>query len=263
MIFTALLLGIIEGMTEFLPVSSTGHLILFGQLLGFDSPAGKTFEIVIQLGAICAICCLYRKKLAAVATGMARGNRADWRFTAGLLVALMPALIIGMAFHGFIRDVLFNPVNVSVMLIAGGVIILIVERFPRVPRVVAMEEISLPLCLKIGLCQCLALMPGTSRSGATIIGAMLLGVERKAATEFSFFLAIPTMLAATIFSLAMHWHEMSVDDLGLIAVGFAAAFASALVVVRALVAYIATHGFAPFGWYRIALGLVMLMLIPA
>ncbi len=261
MLFIALLLGLIEGMTEFLPVSSTGHLILFGDILGFEGPPGKTFEISIQLGAILAICWLYRGKLAATTVGLVRREAKDWRFAMGILLAFLPAMLFGALFHKFIKENLFNPHSVSIALIIGGVIILLVERYRPKPRYHAIEEFSLALCLKIGLCQCLALIPGTSRSGATIIGSLLLGADRKAATEFSFFLAIPTMFAATIFGIYDNWELLSFDNLQLIAVGFIAAFISALIVVRWVVAYISKHGFTPFAIYRIILGSVMLYLL--
>lgn len=261
MLYIALLLGLIEGMTEFLPVSSTGHLILFGDILGFKGPPGKTFEIVIQLGAILAICWLYRGKLASTTVGLVRREAKDWRFTIGILLAFLPAMVAGALFHEFIKAKLFNPFSVSIALIVGGIVILLVERLRPTHRYHTIEEFSLPLCFKIGLCQCLALIPGTSRSGATIMGALLLGADRKAATEFSFFLAIPTMFAATIFGIYDNWELLSFDNLQLIAVGFIAAFISALLVVRLVVAYITKHGFAPFAIYRIILGSVMLYLL--
>lgn len=261
MLHIALLLGIIEGLTEFLPVSSTGHLILFGELLGFEGPKGKTFEIVIQLGAILAICWLYRRRLAAMLCGAVRGHPADRHLISGLLLAVLPAMVVGGLFHRFIKEVLFNPEVVSVMLIVGGIIILFVERMKITPRYEKMDELPLSMCLKIGLCQCLALIPGTSRSGATIIGALLFGAQRRVAAEFSFFLAIPTMFAATVFSLAEHWHELSFNDAELIATGFIAAFISALLVVRVFMAYLARFGFTPFAWYRIVLGLLMLSIV--
>lgn len=263
MVYIALLLGMIEGMTEFLPVSSTGHLIIFGELLGFQGPDGKAFEIMIQLGAILAICWLYRKKLSDMMRGVIKGNAADRRFALGIMLALLPAMIMGGLFHRFIKDVLFNPFIVSIALIVGGIVILLVERRPVRPRYHALEQLPLSLCFKIGLCQCLALIPGTSRSGATIIGALIWGAERKVAAEFSFFLAIPTMFAATLFNLYESRHTLNFDDAELIAAGFAAAFISALLVVRLFMAFISRHGFAPFAYYRIALGLFMLYVFQA
>ncbi len=261
MLYIALLLGLIEGFTEFLPVSSTGHLILFGDMLGFQGPPGKTFEISIQLGAILAICWLYRSKLAATASGLIRRDPKDWRFTIGILLAFLPAMVLGALFHEFIKEKLFNPFSVSIALIIGGFVILLVERFKPKARYHSIEEFSPALCLKIGLCQCLAMIPGTSRSGATIIGALLLGADRKAAAEFSFFLAIPTMFAATAFDLYKNREFLSFDNMELIAVGFITAFISALIVVRWLVAYVSKHGFTPFAIYRIILGSVMLYLL--
>lgn len=258
MLQLAILLGIIEGMTEFLPVSSTGHLILLVDLLKFEGPKGKTFEIVIQLGAILAICWLFRQKIFSTAKGVISAEKKDLRFAGGILMAFLPAMFAGLAFHNFIKEKLFNPFNVSIALIVGGIVILLVERFKPRPVYKDLEELSLPLCLKIGIFQCLALVPGTSRSGATILGALLLGVDRKTAAEFSFFLAIPTMLAATVFEIYSNWAELSGDGIQLIAAGFIAAFISALFVVRWAMGYIERHGFTPFAWYRIILGCVML-----
>lgn len=259
MFLTALFLGVLEGMTEFIPVSSTGHLILFGHLLGFESEKAKTFEIVIQLGAIFAVCWLYRQKLWGTTIGMVRGHSKDWHFFWCILAGILPAMVAGLLFHEYITSVLFNPLNVAIMLIIGGIVILLIERLNITPRIAQMNELSILLCLKIGLCQSLALIPGTSRSGATIMGGVLLGVERKVATEFSFFLAIPTMFAATFFNLYVQWHALNFEDLQLIMVGFIAAFFSALLVVKAVVHYIGRHGFSPFGWYRIMFGTVMLI----
>jgi undecaprenyl-diphosphatase len=261
MLFIAILLGLIEGMTEFIPVSSTGHLILLGDVLQFQGPPGKVFEIVIQMGAIMAICCLYHRRLLSVGKGLVQRNTQDWRFAAGIAAAFLPAMILGALLHGYIKTVLFNPASVSWALIIGGFAILIIERYKPSPRYQTLESFSLPLCLKIGCLQCLALIPGTSRSGATIMGSLLLGADRKAATEFSFFLAIPTMVAATVFDLYKNWDILTCDSLQLIGLGFTVAFLSALVVVRGVIAYVTRHGFAPFAWYRIALGSLMLYLL--
>jgi len=257
----ALLLGIIEGLTEFLPVSSTGHLIIFSDLLGFEGPNSKTFEIVIQLGAILAICWLYRAKLWSTARGMLQQNTSDVHFAANILVAFLPAMLLGGLLHGFIKTVLFNPTIVAAALLGGGVAILLAERYKPAPSYHALGTLSLPVCLKIGVCQCLALIPGTSRSGATIIGALLLGVDRKTAAEFSFFLAIPTMFAATVYDLYKSRHELSFDGWQLVAIGFVSAFVAAMLVVKVLMRYIERHGFTPFAWYRIALGAGMLLLL--
>ncbi|MDX2028378.1 MAG: undecaprenyl-diphosphate phosphatase [Alphaproteobacteria bacterium] len=261
MFLIALLLGIIEGMTEFIPVSSTGHLILFGDILGFEGPPGKVFEIVIQLGAICAVCWLYRQKIFQTAAGVFKGKKTDMRFSLGIAAAFLPAMVLGALLHQTIKTVLFTPHNVSIALIVGGIAILLVERFKPRAKHHAMDKFSLPLCFKIGLCQCLALIPGTSRSGATIMGAMLLGVDRKAATEFSFFLAIPTLLAAVLFDIYKNWSTITLDGAQLIVVGFLAAFISAMLVVKAVIAYVARHGFTPFALYRITLGVLMLYLL--
>ncbi len=260
----ALLLGLVEGLTEFIPVSSTGHLILVGDLLGFEGPPGKVFEIVIQLGAILAVCWAYREKLAHTAAGVF-DDPASFRFARNILAGFVPALVIGALAHGFIKRVLFSPWVVSVMLIVGGLAILAIERWlagrPDHPRHHAAEDFSLGLSFKIGLAQTVAMIPGVSRSGATIMGALVLGADRRAATEFSFFLAVPTMLAATVYDLYKNWTALSLDSGLVIAVGFVAAFLAALVVVRQLIAFVSRHGFAPFAWYRIAVGAVMLGLL--
>lgn len=252
----SILLGILEGLTEFIPVSSTGHLILAVDLMGFKGPPGKVFEIAIQLGAILAVCWAYRKKLTKVMLTL--NQKESQRFTANILIAFLPAMIIGVMAHGFIKSVLFSPWVVSCSLIIGGIIILLVERKHITPKTFAPESFTPLLALKIGLCQTVAMIPGVSRSGATIIGALLLEVERRAATEFSFFLAIPTMLAATVYDIYKNYDLLTADSFALIAAGFISAFLAALLVVRTVLAFISTHGFKPFGWYRIAVGIVML-----
>lgn len=254
----AVLLGIVEGLTEFLPVSSTGHLILLGEMLGFQGPPGKTFEIVIQLGAILAMIVVYWRRLLDAALGMGHDPRAR-AFVRNILIGFLPAMMIGAVAYKAIRALLHSPMVVAVALIAGGVVILVLERLNKKARVFAIEDFPLSLSLKIGFFQCLAMVPGVSRSGATIMGALMVGVERRAAAEFSFFLAIPTMLGATVFSLYKNWAELSFDNGALIAAGFAAAFLAALVVVRAAIAFIGRHGFAPFAWYRIGFGGLMLV----
>ena len=256
----ALLLGLLEGLTEFIPVSSTGHLILAIDLLGLAMPPGKVFEVVIQLGAILAICWLYRRTLfgALWAAPYDAGKR---QFLVGLIVAFIPSAIVGVTLHGFIKSVLFNPLVVAIMLVVGGIIILLVERYKPQPKVAQVEDLGWKLALKIGLCQAVSVIPGTSRSGATIMGALLLGVERKAAAEFSFFLAIPTMLSAATYDLYKNAHLIQTDGAAVIAVGFLAAFVAAMVVVRAVVGFVSRHGFVPFAWYRIVLGSVMLALL--
>ncbi len=253
--FTALLLGLIEGLTEFLPVSSTGHLILAGDLLGFKGPADKTFEIVIQLGAILAVCVVYWRKLRDAALGLP-SDAASRAFVRNVLLAFLPAAVIGAAAYKYIKALLESPMTVAVALVAGGVAILVIERIVKKPRVDTIEGMTAGLALQIGLCQVLAMVPGVSRAGATIMGSMLLGVDRRTAAEFSFFLAIPTMVGATALSLYKARHDLSFDGATLIAGGFVMAFLSALVVVRSFIGFIGRHGFAPFAWYRIVVGLV-------
>jgi len=255
-----LLLGLVEGLTEFIPVSSTGHLILLGDLLGFEGPPGKVFEIAIQLGAILAVCVVYWQRLYDTLRGLGRDERAN-RFTVNLLFAFLPAMVIGFFAHGFIKSVLFNPWIVSVALILGGLIILAVERFAGEGEIESVDDFRFSLSLKIGFIQCLAMIPGVSRSGATIIGARLLGVRRAAAAEFSFFLAVPTMAAATAYDLMKNWQSLSLKDGGVIGLGFLVAFISALLVVRSVIAFINAYGFAPFAYYRIFLGATMLVLL--
>lgn len=256
----AIFLGVVEGLTEFLPVSSTGHLILLVDLLKFHAPKGKVFEITIQLGAILAVCWLYRAKLWRVATTLHR-EKSSQRFTLNLLAAFLPAAVVGVAAHGLIKEHLFSPFVVSVMLIIGGIAILLIEKFRPAPQIHTVEEISWKLALKIGLFQCLAMIPGTSRSGATIMGSLLLGLDRKAAAEFSFFLAIPTMFAATFYDLFKNRHDLALDNIIVIAAGFIAAFITALAVVKAAIALIGKHGFTPFAYYRIGLGILMLLVL--
>ena len=257
-LLSALLMGVVEGLTEFLPISSTGHLILLGELIGFQGPPGKVFEIAIQLGAILAVVITYWGDLWRIARGMWRPETLE-RFTAvNLLLGFLPALVIGAVLHGPITRLLFNPWVVAVALVVGGVAIILIERARPEPSIHSVPEIGPIAALLIGFGQVLAMVPGTSRSGATIIAALLLGVERRAAAEFSFLLAIPTMLAATVFSLWKARAELDLSGLGQIGVGFAAAFLVALVVVRVVLASISRIGFAPFGWYRIALGGIIL-----
>jgi undecaprenyl-diphosphatase len=262
-LLTAALLGILEGLTEFLPVSSTGHLILAVDLLGFQGPPGHVFEIVIQFGAILAVIWLYFAKLWGVARGALAGRRQDWAFIRNILLAFLPAAIIGFFARDFIKDVLFNPLIVSIALILGGVAILLIEKYKPAPTIPITEAMGWRRALLIGLCQCLAMIPGVSRSGATIMGALLVGMERRAAAEFSFFLAIPTMLGAASYDLYKSRTLLSGDDFALIATGFAAAFIAALLVVRWAVGFISRHGFTPFAYYRIVLGSLMLWMFLA
>ena len=259
--FDAFLMGLVEGLTEFLPISSTGHLILLGELIGFQGPPGKVFEISIQLGAILAVIVIFWRKLLDVALGMWKPRTPQRYFAMNIALAFLPAMVIGATLHGTITSLLFNPWVVCFALIIGGVVIIVIERTIRVPTIRSIPEIGPLAAVLIGFGQALAMIPGTSRSGATIITALLCGVDRKTAAEFSFSLAIPTMLAATAYSLLKARNELSFDGLSLIAVGFVTAFLVALVTVRAVMAVIGRIGFTPFGWYRIAVGLVMLAVL--
>jgi undecaprenyl-diphosphatase len=251
------LLGIVEGLTEFLPISSTGHLILASDWLEFNRADAKTFEVVIQLGAILSVCWHFRRRLGGVVQGLGRDDDSR-RFVLNLLLAFLPAAVVGGLLHGFIKQVLFSPLVVAIALIVGGIAILLVERLAPAPRVHHIEGISPGLALKIGLAQTLALIPGVSRSGATIMGGMACGLSRQAATEFSFFLAIPVMFAATAYDLAKNWQHLSEESIGVFALGFAAAFLSALAAIRFLLRFVSTHDFRPFAWYRIGFGLLVL-----
>jgi undecaprenyl-diphosphatase len=250
---TAILLGFLEGMTEFIPVSSTGHLLLAGHFLGFEN-AGKTFEVVIQLGAILALLSVYAGKLWRLFATAHRDPEA-FRFIVAVALAFLPAVVIGVLAHGFIKNVLFEtPMLIAVMLILGGAVLLWVDR--RVVAPTHGDALALPLgvAFKIGLFQCLAMVPGVSRSGATIVGGLLLGASRKAAAEFSFFLSMPTMIAAVAFDLFKNRQSLDFDAIYVIAVGFAAAFVSALLVVRWLLGFVSRRGYALFGWWRIIVG---------
>jgi len=257
LLLKALLLGVIEGLTEFLPISSTGHLILASAWLEFNRPEAKTFEVVIQLGAILSVCWHFRDRLSTVALTLTR-EASSRRFAVRLLVAFLPAAVLGLLLHGFIKQVLFSPLIVAWALLIGGVVILMIERWAPPPRVQTIDEISFGDALKIGFAQSLALIPGVSRSGATIMGAMLLGVSRSCATEFSFFLAIPVMFAATVFDVYKSWHELSLGALPMFAVGFVFAFLSALLTIRFLLRFVASNSFVPFAWYRIGFGALLL-----
>lgn len=257
----AALLGLLEGLTEFLPVSSTGHLILAIELFQLHTPPGKVFEIVIQLGAILAICCLYYQKLFVTARGYVIGDAPDRRLVHAIIIAFLPAAVVGVFAHSFIKDVLFSAEVVGAMLMIGGLIILIVERIKPAPKAHSLNEITLSTALKIGLCQMIAMIPGTSRSGATMMGALMFGVERKTAAEFSFFLAIPTMYGATVYDLYKNWAALDAAAFEMIAVGFVAAFISAMLVVRWFIAFIGKRGFAPFAYYRIVIGAMILLFL--
>lgn len=261
-----IILGIVEGLTEFLPISSTGHLILTGSLLNFTGEKMKVFEIVIQAGAIFAVCWEYRAKIASVVGGLGTDPKAR-KFALNLIVAFLPAALLGLLFSKKIKAVLFAPVPVALAFIIGGIIILLVERKhagtdthdSSHARIQTVDDMSLLDALKIGLAQAFALIPGTSRSGATIIGGMLFGLSRKAATEFSFFLAIPTLLGATVYSLYKAREDLSMADLPMFSLGTVAAFISAFFCVRWLLRYISSHNFNVFAWYRIAFGIMILI----
>lgn len=259
----AIILGIVEGVTEFLPVSSTGHLILATELLGFDAEKWAAFNVIIQLGAILAIVVLYWRTFWAVIEGLFRKNPVSFRFVRNILVGFLPAAIIGFILIKHIEALLSNGRVVAVALIVGGVAILIVEKLAKRSDVVGVAELPVGTAVGIGFAQCLAMIPGVSRSGATIMGALSLGVERRTAAEFSFFLAIPTMVGATTLEFAKHRHEIlagaSGVGFGTVAIGFVVSFIVALVVVRGFVHYISRHGFAPFAWYRIAAGAAALV----
>jgi undecaprenyl-diphosphatase len=249
----ATLLGIVEGATEFIPVSSTGHLILVGDWLGFSDERAKTFDIFIQLGAILAVAWLYRARVARIAR-VWNEDPADRRLIVNLLLAFLPAAAVGFLTHHWIKAYLFNPWVVSIALFAGGVAILGIEALHRQGRVETVDDIPYRTALGIGIAQCLSLIPGVSRSGATILGGLTLGLSRTAATEFSFFLAVPIMLAATTFDVVKSQSTLSLADVPLFAVGFVTSFGSAVVVVKLFIRYVSHHTFAAFAWYRIVFG---------
>lgn len=259
----AIILGIVEGVTEFLPVSSTGHLILATELLGFNAEQWSAFNVIIQLGAILAIVVLYWRTFWAVLEGLLKANPVSVRFVRNILAGFLPSAILGFLLIKHIEALLGNAVVVAVALIVGGVAILIIERMAKPHDTVGVAEMPLKTALGIGLVQCLSMVPGVSRSGATIMGGLSLGVERRTAAEFSFFLAIPTMLGATTLEFLKHRDEIltgaSGVGFGAVAVGFVVSFLVAIVVVKAFVHYISRHGFAPFAWYRIVAGAVALV----
>lgn len=252
----AVVLGLVEGMTEFIPVSSTGHLILGAELLGFTNEGSIAFKIAIQLGSILAVFAAYRERFWREGVGFLRREPAAIAFVRNLLLGFLPAAVVGFFAYDFIRELLESPMVVAIALIAGGVVILLVE-WAVTPRPDGtIEGMGWVRALGVGALQCLAMIPGVSRSGATIIGGLAMGMDRKTATEFSFFLAMPTMLAATLYSLWKERHHLNSDSFLLIAIGFLVAFLSALVVVRWFVRFVSKHGFAPFAWYRIVVGAI-------
>jgi undecaprenyl-diphosphatase len=254
----ALILGIVEGLTEFLPISSTGHLILAGDLLGFNDDKGKIFELVIQTGAMLAVVWEYRHKFATVLRGLASDPGAQ-RFVANLVVAFLPAALLGLAFGRYIKAALFKPVPVAIAFIVGAFVILWAERRSHRITVESVDDMDWKDALKVGCAQAFALIPGTSRSGATIIGGLLFGLSRKAATEFSFFLAVPTLVAAGAYDLYKNRALLDLQDAGYFAVGLIASFVSAFLCIRWLLRYIMRHDFTLFAWYRIVFGIVVLV----
>lgn len=249
----ALILGTVEGFTEFLPVSSTGHLLLLGHFLGFESK-GRTFEVLVQLGAILAILIVYAGKIISVARALPTSQEAR-RFVLNVFVAFLPAMVIGGLFGSKIKEAMFNPVVVCTMLIAGGLVLILIDDMPMTPRIHDVMDMPTPTAFKIGLAQCVAMIPGVSRSGATIVSSMLLGCDKRTGAEFSFFLAIPTMCGAFAYDLYKNYKYLEMKDVELIAVGFAAAFVSGLIVVRGFLGFVSKHGFLPFAWWRIIVGL--------
>jgi undecaprenyl-diphosphatase len=254
----ALILGIVEGLTEFLPISSTGHLIVVGSLLDFNDERGKLFEIVIQSAAILAVMWEYRAKLGSVVNGLIQKQEAAQRFTFNVFIAFLPLALIGLAFGKQIKAALFNPITVAITSIVGALFILWAEKRQHIVSVESVDDLNWKDALKVGFAQALALIPGTSRSGATIIGGLFFGLSRRAATEFTFFLAMPTLIAATLYELYKERALLSSHDLGMWSVGFIASFISAFLCVRWLLRYISSHDFTVFAWYRIAFGLIVL-----
>ncbi|OSI16925.1 undecaprenyl-diphosphate phosphatase [Neisseria dumasiana] len=259
LLLKALILGIIEGLTEFLPISSTGHLIVVGDLINFHSN-GKVFEIAIQLGAVLAVIFEYRQRFSHVITHVGRDKTVN-RFVINLGIAFIPAAVVGLIFSKHIKTFLFNPITVATALVVGGFIILWIERRQTTakPKVNNVDEMRIRDALVVGLAQICALVPGTSRSGSTIMGGMLWGLERKVATEFSFFLAVPVMIAATTYDVLKHYKLFNAQDIGLIAIGFISAFAAGLLAVKALLKFVATKNYVPFAYYRIIFGGLILL----
>ncbi|MCK9796646.1 undecaprenyl-diphosphate phosphatase [Pseudomonas sp. MAFF 302030] len=253
----ALILGVVEGLTEFLPISSTGHQIIVADLLDFGGERAMAFNIIIQLGAILAVVWEFRRKIFDVVVGLPTQPGAR-RFTANLLIAFLPAVVLGVIFADLIHAYLFNPITVATALVVGGIIMLWAERREHVVHAESVDDITWKDALKVGFAQCLAMIPGTSRSGSTIIGGLLFGLSRKTATEFSFFLAMPTMVGAAVYSGYKYRHLFQPDDLPVFALGFVTAFIFAMIAVKGLLKFIASHSYAAFAWYRIAFGLLIL-----
>ncbi|MBA1235582.1 undecaprenyl-diphosphate phosphatase [Stutzerimonas nitrititolerans] len=255
--FQALILGVVEGITEFLPVSSTGHQIIVADLIGFGGERALAFNIIIQLGAILAVVWEYRRKIIDIVVGLPKEQQAQ-KFTVNLLVAFMPAVVLGVAFADLIHEYLFNPITVATALVIGGVIMLWAEKRQHRIQAETVDDMRWTHALKVGFAQCLALVPGTSRSGATIIGGLLFGLSRKAATEFSFFLAMPTMVGAAVYSGYKYRELFQPGDFMVFAIGFVTSFIFAMLAVRALLKFIGNHSYAAFAWYRIAFGIIIL-----
>ncbi|WOE76880.1 undecaprenyl-diphosphate phosphatase [Pseudomonas protegens] len=253
----ALILGIVEGLTEFLPISSTGHQIIVADLLDFGGERAMAFNIIIQLGAILAVVWEFRRKIFDVVLGLPTQPKAQ-RFTVNLLIAFLPAVVLGVIFADLIHAYLFNPITVASALVVGGIIMLWAERRQHQVHAETVDDITWKDALKVGCAQCLAMIPGTSRSGSTIIGGLLFGLSRKTATEFSFFLAMPTMVGAAVYSGYKYRHLFQPDDFPVFAIGFVTAFIFAMIAVKGLLKFIASHSYAAFAWYRIAFGLLIL-----
>ncbi|MDE1166553.1 MAG: undecaprenyl-diphosphate phosphatase [Pseudomonas sp.] len=253
----ALILGIVEGLTEFLPISSTGHQIIVADLLGFGGERAMAFNIIIQLGAILAVVWEFRRKILDTITGLPTQPKAQ-RFTVNLMVGVLPAIVLGVIFADKIHEYLFNPITVAVALVAGGIIMLWAEEREHVVRVEQVDQMHWSDALKVGLCQCLAMIPGTSRSGSTIIGGLVFGLSRQAATEFSFFLAMPTMVGAALYSGFKYRHLFQAGDVPVFAIGFITAFVFAMIAVKGLLKFIAKHSYEAFAWYRIVFGMLIL-----
>ncbi|WP_152047609.1 undecaprenyl-diphosphate phosphatase [Aureimonas psammosilenae] len=257
-ILSAVFLGVLEGLTEFIPVSSTGHLILASHFLGFHT-TGNTFEVLIQLGAVLAVLSVYAKRLWEIAVTFPTVPESR-RFVFAVALAFLPAAVIGALLHDFIKTVLFeSPTTICVALIVGGVLLLLVDKMAKAPRYTRLMDYTLPLSFKIGLFQCLAMIPGTSRSGSTIAGALLMGADKRSAAEFSFFLAMPTMLGAFVLDLYKNYDQLNSADATLITIGFVTSFISAVIVVRTLLNFVSRHGFAPFAYWRIGIGTLGLL----
>ncbi len=254
----AFLLGILEGLTEFIPVSSTGHLIVAASLLDFTGDQWKFFTIFIQLGAICAIFFAFKEKLSSVIKGLGHKSSSN-RFCINILLAFLPSVIFGVLLYRIIKDIFFSPITVAIALLLGGLVILWIEKKDFKPKIFCIDDMKPLDAIKVGMAQCIAMCPGVSRSGATIIGGMFLGLSRPAATQFSFFLAIPTMLGATVYDVYKNWDFFSPKDIDIFVLGFVTAFLAALATVKMLVSFVSKHSFVIFGWYRIIAGTFLLL----